>query len=274
MTLRVRHRPGGRLPPFLLVHGMAANARVWDEVAEVLAGKGHAVYAVDLRGHGESDSPDHGHDTATAAADLAGLCSRLGLSRAVVAGHSWGGHVAVRLAAEQPDLVAALALLDGGWLDPSAAFGSWDRYSASLPRPNLARLSPDGVRDSLRAIHPTWSPTAVEASMASMTVHPDGSLSPRPTADRQAEILRSIWDDPPARYFPAITAPVLLMPALPKGIDRRWAQRIRSVVESAAAALPSASIREYLDSDHDLHAQHPARVAADLLSLAGSLTAR
>ncbi len=43
----------------------------------------------------------------------------------------------------------------------------------------------------------------------------------------------------------------------------------RARVQAAAAALPDATVREYLDADHDLHAQHPRELAADLLELAG-----
>src|SRR5512142_360957 len=57
-------QPVGR--PFLLVHGLSSNARLWDQVARVLVAAGHPVCAVDLRSHGESDAPPGGYDTATA----------------------------------------------------------------------------------------------------------------------------------------------------------------------------------------------------------------
>ena len=58
VTLHIRSHgePGGS--DFLLIHGLASNARLWDETATVLAGAGHQTFAVDLRGHGESDLPD------------------------------------------------------------------------------------------------------------------------------------------------------------------------------------------------------------------------
>ncbi len=99
VQLSVRCSPPGPAVPFLLVHGLSSNARLWDAVAAVLADAGHPSYAVDLRSHGESDSPPDGYDTATAAADLAVVCRRLDLDRPVVAGQSWGGNVVVRLAA-------------------------------------------------------------------------------------------------------------------------------------------------------------------------------
>jgi pimeloyl-ACP methyl ester carboxylesterase len=123
VTLRIRRWAGpGRLA-FLLVHGLSADAGAWAGVAEALAEAGHPAYAVDLRGHGRSDAPATGHDTATAVADLAALITALELAPVLVAGHSWGGKVAVRLAAEHPALVAGLALVDGGWPDPAARSG-------------------------------------------------------------------------------------------------------------------------------------------------------
>ena len=44
----------GEPVPFLLVHGLASNARMWDGVAQRLADAGHPVATVDLRGHGRS----------------------------------------------------------------------------------------------------------------------------------------------------------------------------------------------------------------------------
>jgi pimeloyl-ACP methyl ester carboxylesterase len=79
-------------------------------------------------------------------------------------------------------------------------------------------------------------------------------------------IVRSMWDDPPQPYYPAIRVPVLLIPALPGDVRQPAGRRGR--VEAAARELPDATIREYPDADHDLHAQHPSELAADLLGLA------
>jgi pimeloyl-ACP methyl ester carboxylesterase len=257
--LAVRHRPGGREPPFLLVHGLASNARLWDEVADVLAAAGHPTYAVDLRGHGESDLPAAGYDTATAARDLVDVITRLGLSRPVVAGQSWGGNVVVRLAASHPSLVGALALVDGGWLDLAARFPSWAECARALRPPDLDGMRADALRARLRRAHPDWSTGAVEATVANLRVAPSGSLRRRLPVDRHMEIVRSMYDDPPRDDLPKLTMPVLLMPAGPA-----------SAVAAAAAAIPSARVRSYEGGDHDLHAQQPARVAADLLSLVGA----
>src|SRR5687767_6680359 len=137
VTLRVRVWPGDIPAPYLLVHGLSSNARLWDGVAAELSAAGRPAYAVDQRSHGESDAPPEGYDTTTAAADLAVVCERLGLSPVVAVGQSWGGNVVVRLAAEHPALVAGLALVDGGWIDLSAEFATWEECERALRPPDV-----------------------------------------------------------------------------------------------------------------------------------------
>src|SRR5947207_2594292 len=80
VRLHVRHWPGEPdRTPFLLVHGLSSNARLWDGVATRLAAAGYPAYAVDLRSHGESERPPDGYDTATAAADVAAVADTLDL---------------------------------------------------------------------------------------------------------------------------------------------------------------------------------------------------
>lgn len=260
--LRVRRWPGEKRP-FLLVHGLSSNALLWGEVGDELSAAGHPVHAVDLRSHGDSDAPPGGYDTATAADDLAAL----GLAGAVVAGQSWGGNVTVALAAKHPELVAGLALVDGGWLDPASEFPSWEACEAALRPPDIDGLPAGELRGYLRRGHPGWSDRAVDATLANMRIWPDGTLTRRLPIDKHMRIVRSMWDDPPQRYYPALGMPVLLIPALPH--DAAQAAPRRQRVARAAAAIRDATIREYPDSDHDLHAQHPRELAADLLGLAG-----
>lgn len=260
VRLHVRHWPATAGRPFLLVHGLSSNARLWDETAAHLVQAGHPVYAVDQRSHGESDAPESGYDTATAAADLAALVAELELPAAVVAGQSWGGNVVVRLAAHHPATVAALALVDGGWIDLSTQFGTWEECARVLRPPDVDSLRPEDVRGFIEREHPDWSRTAVEATLFNLRVNGDGYLRRRLRVDRHMEIVRSMWEDPPWRDYSKIDVPALLMPA-----------RSSDSVRRAAQALRTARIRAYDGADHDLHAQHPESVAADLLALNGEV---
>lgn len=272
VTLRVRHRPGDTEPSFLLVHGLGSNARLWDEVAERLNAEGHPTYAVDQRGHGESDTPSDGYDTGTAVADLAAIAAELGLSGVVLAGHSWGGNVSLRLAAQYAGLVSGLALIDGGWITLSASCDSWEEFASKYGIRELAGVTAQSLRAYWRKIHPDWSAAAIEASLADLRELPDGSLERRLPASRHMSVLRSMWDDPPSRWFAGIDVPVFLMPAIPSHAPR--AERVRAWVEAVAKALPNSTVLEYPGGDHDLHAQHPDRVAADLLDLARLIRTR
>jgi hypothetical protein len=95
-----------------------------------------------------------------------------------------------------------------------------------------------------------------------MRLRPDGTIERRLPIDKHMLIVRSMWDEPPARFLPLITAPALLLPAM--GPDDEKASR----VTSAAELIRRSSIIWYPEGDHDLHAQHPARLANDLTTLA------
>jgi pimeloyl-ACP methyl ester carboxylesterase len=281
--LHVRHRPGTRRPAFLLVHGLASNARMWDEVAGRLTAENHPTYAVDLRGHGESDDLDNGYDTATASCDVAALAAAFSLTDAVVAGHSWGASISLRLAAEHPKVVGGLALIDGGWADAGQAAGWTDdeakdqrlsRWLDALAQRFVRResITAAELRAHLRKAHPRWSECAVDAHLANLRVDPDGALVPRLSGPQFASIVASVWDEQPHRWYPSVTVPVMLLPVAhrysPVG-ERRWKQW----VDSAEAALLDATVRWYLDADHDVQYEHPERLAEDLLDLARKVDA-
>ena len=251
--------------PFVLVHGLSSNARLWDAVARELAAAGHAVYAIDLRSHGESDAPAEGYDTGTAAADVAAAMAALGIGRAVVAGQSWGGNVVVRLAAQHPELVSALALVDGGWLDLSAEFDSWDACEAALRPPEIDGRPAAELRGYLQSGHPGWSTEAIEATVANLRIADDDTVSRRLSIPHHMEIVRSMWTDSPWADLSRITVPVLLLPAVPT--EPAAAARRRAQVARAAEALAAPRVREYPGADHDLHAEQPEALAKDLLTL-------
>jgi pimeloyl-ACP methyl ester carboxylesterase len=275
--LHVRQWEGSADPPFLLLHGLDSNARMWDLVAARLAAARHPVYAIDQRGHGESDAAGGEYDNATAAADTAAVAAALGVDGAVIAGHSWGALLALRLAAERPGLTAAIALIEGGWAHAGSVLDSWEQFTGLLAKDDgaLKGATLDSVRAYYRVVYPDWPQESIEAVLHSLRVNEDGSLTQRlPPAQREA-IMRSIWNDPPARWFSSVKVPAMLMPAIPRP-ERRWEflfTRMNACVGPTASALSGATVREYLGGDHDLHAQHPDRVAADLLSLAGQVRA-
>ena len=257
----------GRSAPFVLVHGLASNARMWDGVAARLAERGHPAVTVDLRGHGRSSRPDGPYDVATVADDVAALVGRMGLDRPVVAGQSWGGNVVLELAARHATAIRGIACVDGGWLEPSAAFPTWEACREALAPPRLAGLQRDAIEGYIRGAHPDWPETGIAGTLANFEVRPDGTVAPWLTFDRHIAVLRGMWDHHPSERYADVEVPVLLVPAdAGAGADTERMDRKREDVDRALAALPNARVR-WFTGDHDIHAQHPAELADVMIDL-------
>jgi lipase len=115
------HRYGRTRPPQILaVHGLTGHGQRWQTLATRHLPE-FAILAPDLIGHGRSSWAAPWCIDANVGA-LAGLLDAEADGPVVVVGHSFGGAIALNLAAARPDLVAALVLLDpavgldGGWM--------------------------------------------------------------------------------------------------------------------------------------------------------------
>jgi pimeloyl-ACP methyl ester carboxylesterase len=98
--------------PLVLLHGFPQTWFMWRRVLPMLAER-RRIYALDLRGYGDSDKPLGGrYDKGTMAADILGLMDTLGLDRPLLVGHDRGARVARRFGLEFPGRVAGVVMLD------------------------------------------------------------------------------------------------------------------------------------------------------------------
>ena len=107
---------GGSGPPLLLLHGHPQTRAIWHRVAPALA-RNHTLVMADLRGYGDSSKPaglaQHAnYAKRVMAQDQRTLMSHLGFERFAVLAHDRGARVAHRLAADHPEAVERLVLLD------------------------------------------------------------------------------------------------------------------------------------------------------------------
>lgn len=100
-----------RRPAVLFLHGFPEFWWAWRHQLPALARLGYQAFAMDLRGYGGSDKTPRGYDPMTLSADVAGVIRSLGLGRAVVVGHGWGGYVGWATAAMHPEQVHSLAVV-------------------------------------------------------------------------------------------------------------------------------------------------------------------
>src|SRR4051794_8973556 len=106
----VRYRVAGGGPPAGLVHGWLSSGEIWERLAGRLAQR-FTVYTLDLTGFGESDKPRSGYGVRYGSRLLYAFCAHFGLTRAAVVGHDVGGAMAVKLAADHPDVVGRIILV-------------------------------------------------------------------------------------------------------------------------------------------------------------------
>jgi pimeloyl-ACP methyl ester carboxylesterase len=261
--MAVREAPGaGR--PFLLVHGLASNARLWDGVARRLAAAGHEVVAVDQRGHGRSEEPESGYDTATAAADLADLIAIRGWTgdRApVVAGQSWGGNVVLTLAARHGG-VAAIALVDGGWIHLSDRFPTFEECWEVLAPPVFDGWTRAELEERSAGWNSDWPEEGRRGALGNFAELPDGTVRPHLSREHHRSIVHSLWLDDPRPMYAQVDVPALLMPAVAAVPDSP------TPITEALELIPGAEVSWYVGAHHDLNAQLPERCADDLLRLA------
>jgi non-heme chloroperoxidase len=104
-------------PPLILLHGLSDSWFSYSRVLPALA-TNYCVYALDQRGHGDTDRPTDGYTMRSMAADVVAFLDALGLPHATVFGHSMGSVIAIELALAAPERLQALVLI--------GANTSWD----------------------------------------------------------------------------------------------------------------------------------------------------
>lgn len=156
------------LPSALLLHGITSSALSWVRVGPALADR-YRVYALDMRGHGESIKPHSGsYSLRHTADDAAALIEALRLERPLVMGHSWGGATAIVLASglgsERPIPALAQVILE----DPAHAFGQGNAEARAAAYTRDIGRPAQEVRPEIIASNPGWTEADVEGKIEAL----------------------------------------------------------------------------------------------------------
>jgi pimeloyl-ACP methyl ester carboxylesterase len=226
----------------VLVHAGVADARMWEPLLPALA-PAHRVVRYDMRGFGRTRSAA---GTFAPWRDLAGLLDALGIERAHLVGASYGGQVALELAATQPDRVASLVLLAPALpdMEPTPQLQAFaDAEDAAIE---------DGQIDDAVALNvDMWagaSAPEVRELVADMQ-RTAFELQLREGAEPDE------LDPPVSARLAAIAAPAAI------AIGDRDVADFTTVAERLIAGLPHASLHHVADAGHLLALDRPAAVA-------------
>ena len=153
--ISVRHadRGAARRPgdlPVLVLHGWGAHLAAVEPMLAALEGETRVV-ALDLPGFGHSEPPPEPWDADDYAGFVLRFLDELGIDRCHVLGHSFGGRVAICMAADHPDRVGRLLLCDSAGLRPKRGVKYRAKVSVAKAGKVAGRLGASGLQDRMRA---------------------------------------------------------------------------------------------------------------------------
>jgi non-heme chloroperoxidase len=232
-------------PAVILLHGLTDS---WFSFSRILPGLSpvHRIYALDLRGHGDSDRPEDGYTPRDMAEDVIGFMDVLGIERATLVGHSMGAFVAREAALAAPNRIAGLVLIG----------------SATTLR-NEVTLEVQHTLESL----PDTVPEDIAMEFQASTIHRDVP---------QEFLARVIAESrkAPARVWRAALAG-LLEPSRFTGLGDSWIPVLllwgerdalvsRAEQNAMVSVLQVASLKVYRETGHAPHWERPQDVVRDL----------
>jgi pimeloyl-ACP methyl ester carboxylesterase len=252
----------------ILLHGYAETCEAWTDTATDLA-REFRVIAIDQRGHGQSErATDRDYTRASQMEDLEAIIESLGLRSVTLIGHSMGGANAICYAAEHPEMVSALVVIETAPEVLRSGIETIRRLLATAP----AFDTLDDAIEAFREFFPYATTEQVERRVrASLTVNDDGMyvwdfdpIFRDPTArppdpDPGQRRLSDLWDCADRVQCPTMivrgSETDMLTPEAIQRLHRRVSGSRVSLIEDAGHAVPtdqpaalSLNIREFLQS--------------------------
>ncbi|MBA2328248.1 MAG: alpha/beta hydrolase [Flavisolibacter sp.] len=200
----------GSGPTIILMHGLTANAHAFNGlIAEGLAPAFHVI-SVDLRGRGKSDQPSTGYSMKDHAKDILGLMDTLKISSAIIGGHSFGALLSLYTAANHPERVEKLILID--------AAARMHSNTKEMLVPALSRLgqsfsSLDNYIEKVKSAPYLnfWDPQMASYYKADIKDNGNGTVTPVPQLSHMSEAVNGGLEYPWLEYIQNIKQSSLLI---------------------------------------------------------------
>ena len=238
------HQKTGNGPPLLVLHGLFGSARNWTTIARQL-GERWAVYALDLRNHGESPWDDDMSYEAMAA-DVIAFMDDQGIASAPIIGHSMGGKAAMAAALTHQDRFEKLIVAD---IAPVAYRNELGAYVEAMQSVDLSAVSRRGEVDQL--LKPSIPEQGIRAFLLQNLVSEDGGFRWRINLEALGRSMAVIGGFPDALLEAQFDGPALF-------IAGGQSHYIRTEHHATIHQLfPGAAIVEVPEAGHWVHAEAP-----------------
>lgn len=199
-------------PTLIMMHGLTANARAFDALVARLH-PNYRIICPDFRGNGQSDAPTNAYSLKEHAQDIVAIINHLDLQQVYLAGHSFGGYMAFFIAANYPELVSKLVILDAAKaMNPRTP----QMLSGAMSRLDVVYPDFDAYVAHVRnAPYLTiWDPMMIHYFRADVQDLPEGGVKPhsklKNMTAKSMGLMRSDWND----MIESIRQPTLLVNAL------------------------------------------------------------
>jgi pimeloyl-ACP methyl ester carboxylesterase len=258
---------GGEGPPVVLLHATGFLARLWEPIAVNLSARFH-VYALDARGHGDSDkpAPAGAYGWEGLAADLMGFLDALGLIGVPIIGHSSGAAGAIRLAAERPEYVAAAVLIEPTVFPPMPVEGSDERkeqLASGAARRRMVWDSREELMDAYRQrrTFAGWREDVLRLFAEDGTFRrEDGNIELKCPGEIEAELYRNSLSPDTWDLLPRLRCPALVI----RGGNTE--PLLAFVAEGVARRIPGARLATIAGGSHFVPMEMPEAIAAKALA--------
>jgi pimeloyl-ACP methyl ester carboxylesterase len=233
-------------PVLVMLHGFSDSSFSFSRLLPLIP-PSYRAFALDLRGHGDSDRPRAGYGMNELAVDVVAFMDALAVDRFTVIGHSMGSFVAQHVASLAPDRVERLVLI--GSATNGQDLVALDSIIAGLAEPVPAEFIREFQYSTVHVPLPDEFMARVMVESGKLSLH--------------------VWQAAMAGHMAHETPSGLTLPTL-----LLWGEKDAVFPRTQQAALldliPGAELKVYPETGHAVHWERPERVAADLVDFLGA----
>lgn len=249
----------------LLLHpGGIFSSFIWETMISKFQDD-YRVIAIDIRGHGESERPNHGYDMNNLTKDIHDVLSHLDIHKAHVIGNSLGVLLGLSLAKLYPDKVLSLVNIDGGMINYCGQEAEREESKEEIINERNSRRVMEfaSKEEFIEQALKQWSNTPFEAYIHQIPLYQleNKSFAFQQSNEIGTAIMETVCDFDVNEYYSEITCPILFLPA---EVEPKLELK-KLAIEKYQKILPYSKMVIIPESEHIMMITHSEELAREIL---------